>query len=121
MARGVADGSSGGNPGPPWLSVLAMARAVATRPDLWWTAAGALRRLAAPGWWASPPHLPLPDGRLWEFRMVTAYGRGDRVPEREDVLSYLEWCRSTARRGARRGGPGPASAAGDRRDRPVSG
>lgn len=121
MSGEAADRSADGHPGPSWPSVLAMARAVATRPDLWWTAAGALRRLAAPGWWASPPHLPLPDGRLWEFRMITAYGHGDRVPERADLVSYLEWCRSTTHRGGRRGGPGPVPAGGDRRDEPGSG
>ncbi len=28
--------------------------------------------------------------------MVTAYGRPDAEPRAEDVVSYLEWCRSTA-------------------------
>ncbi len=83
-------------PGPSARAVRALGRAVAGRPDLWWTALGVLRRLAAPGWWRARPPLPLPDGRLWAFRMVTAYGRPDRVPERADVISYLEWCRSTA-------------------------
>jgi hypothetical protein len=27
--------------------------------------------------------------------MVTAYGRPDAVPERADVVSFLEWCRAT--------------------------
>ncbi len=91
--------------GPSPSAVLAMTRAVATRPDLWRTALGALRRLAAPGWWAVPPHLPLPDGQLWAFRMVTAYGRPDQVPDPADLLSYLEWCRSTARISRRRRHP----------------
>lgn len=70
--------------------------AVARRPDLWWTALGTLGRQAPASWWRTPPHLPLPDRRLWEFRMVTAYGRPDAVPERSDVIAYLEWCRATA-------------------------
>lgn len=73
-----------------------MARAVVWRPDLWWAALGALRRLAAPGWWRFRPYLPVPDQRLWAFRMVTAYGSPDADPEATDVISYLEWCRSTA-------------------------
>lgn len=89
-----ADSWPGAGP-PPW-DVAAVAWAVVLRPDLWWTALGALRRLAAPGWWRRRPWLPLPDGPLWRFRMVTAYGRPDAVPERSDVLSYLEWCRSTS-------------------------
>jgi len=72
-----------------------LVRAVVWRPDLWWTALGVVRRLAAPGWWESSPYLPLPDQRLWEFRMVTAYGSPDAEPEPGDLISYLEWCRST--------------------------
>lgn len=81
-----------------------MVGVVLRRPDLWWAATGAIRRLAAPGWWRSPPHLPLPDQRLWAFRMVTAYGSPDAAPDPSDLISYLEWCRSTAapgRRGSR--------------------
>jgi hypothetical protein len=98
-----------------------MARAVVGRPDLWWTALGALRRLAAPGWWTSRPYLPLPDGRLWEFRMVTAYGRPDQIPDRADVISFLEWCRSTARPRWRWGDPGVVAPVVDRRDSSRSG
>jgi hypothetical protein len=29
--------------------------------------------------------------------MLTAYGRADADPEPDDVVSYLEWCRSTSR------------------------
>jgi hypothetical protein len=94
-------GSSGaplGSPARPSGRALAsVAVAVLRRPDLWWTALGALRRLAAPGWWSTGSHLPVPDARLWAFRMVTAYGRPDAVPTRGDVISYLEWCRATAR------------------------
>lgn len=70
--------------------------ALLARPDLWLPALGVLRRMAPPGWWRRAPHLPLPDRRLWEFRMVTAYGRGDAVPEPADVVTYVEWCRDTA-------------------------
>ncbi len=82
----------------------AIVKAALARPDLWWTGLGAVRRLAAPGWWRSPPHLPVPDQGLWAFRMITAYGSPDADPEAADMISYLEWCRSTARhrRGDRR-------------------
>jgi len=62
--------------------LAALSGAVLRRPDLWWTACGELRRMAPSLWWRTPPHLPLPDRRLWEFRMVTAYGRPDAVPDR---------------------------------------
>jgi hypothetical protein len=29
--------------------------------------------------------------------MVTSYGRPDAEPQAGDVISYLEWCRSTMR------------------------
>jgi hypothetical protein len=80
-------------------TVFGIGRVVVFRPGLWWAALGALRRLAAPGWWRRRPHLPLPDDRLWGFRMVTAYGSAGAIPEPEDVISYLEWCRSTRVRG----------------------
>lgn len=43
-------------------------------------------------WWASPPHLPLPDRRYWHFRMVTVFG-GDGSGNLDDhqVVDYLRW------------------------------
>ncbi len=79
-------------------AVAGLAPAVLGRPDLWWTALGALRRMAPPGWWRTRPHLPLPDRRLWAFRMQTAYGSESAAPDRSDLVAYLEWCRATARR-----------------------
>ncbi len=82
--------------GGPGRAMPGVARAVATRPDLWWAALGALLRMAVPGWWKRTPYLPLPDDRFWAFRMTTAYGRPDAHPVPVDVVSYLQWCRSTA-------------------------
>ena len=96
-----------GDPAPASYSrreMTALVRAVLRRPDLWFTALGELRRLAPRLWWRTPPHLPLPDRRLWEFRMVTAYGRPDAVPDRADVVAFLEWCRATADTGPPRAG-----------------
>jgi hypothetical protein len=75
-----------------------VARAVGVRPRLWLTALGAVWRLAEPGWWRRAPYLPLPDEHLWSFRMVTAYGRPDARPNAEDIVAYLEWCRTAKRR-----------------------
>ncbi len=83
--------------GPPAGSIGLVAT-VAARPDLWWSAVGALRRMAAPGWWQRAPYLPVPARDLWAFRMVTAYGDPDATPVAADVVSYLEWCRSTSPR-----------------------
>jgi hypothetical protein len=92
----AANPSPGPSPGPSAGARSVVVRAVLVRPDLWWTALCALRRLVPGGWWRTGPHLPLPDSRLWAFRMVTAYGNPDAVPQAPDVISYLEWCRSTA-------------------------
>jgi len=104
--------------GPPPAAFGAVARAVAGRPDLWLAALGALRRLAVPGWWRSRPRLPLPDGPLWRFRMITAYGRPDAIPDSTDVLSYLEWCRSSGPQRPHRRGHGRTSVAEGRRGPP---
>ena len=89
-------------PGARGRDVAVLAGAVLARPDLWWTALGELRRMAPRLWWRSPPRLPLPDRRLWEFRMVTAYGRPDAAPARADVVSFLEWCRAASAASASR-------------------
>jgi hypothetical protein len=84
--------------------VPAVAKAIGRRPWLWAAAFGTVWRLAEPGWWRRAPHLPLPNDHLWSFRMVTAYGRPNAQPGTEDIVAYLEWCRSANGRrfGARR-------------------
>jgi hypothetical protein len=72
-----------------WLSASA---AVLVRPWLWSTAVRQLVRMARPGWWRRAPFLPLPDPDYARFRLETAYGP-DGAPRREDLVSYLEWCR----------------------------
>ncbi|HEY2562105.1 MAG TPA: hypothetical protein VGI44_00260 [Acidimicrobiales bacterium] len=84
--------------------VPAVAKAIGRRPWLWAAAFGTVWRLAEPGWWRRAPHLPLPNDHLWSFRMVTAYGRPNAQPGTEDIVAYLEWCRSAKGRrfGSRR-------------------
>jgi hypothetical protein len=94
---GEPDGHPVGSPVMTEALRRSVGRTVARHPSLWWTALGALRRLAAPGWWGRRPYLPLPDERLWAFRMVTAYGSPDAEPTQDDVVSYLEWCRGERR------------------------
>lgn len=101
--RGSAEGGtdapagSDGSPESAASLVPVVVRAVGLRPWLWITALGTIWRLAQPGWWRRPPHLPLPDDRLWSFRMVTAYGRPDAWPDGEDIVAYLEWCKNCKR------------------------
>jgi hypothetical protein len=74
--------------------------ALATRPRLWVTALSQMRRFAPDGWWRRPPFLPIPDPELVRFRASTQYGDPDRLPTSDDVITWLGWCRSEARRGA---------------------
>lgn len=71
--------------------------AVAVRPQLWWTAIVQVFRLAAPGWWRRRPFLPTPDPDYLAFRLQTMYGDAAHQPEPDDVVVYLEWCRSYRR------------------------
>lgn len=81
---------------PP--GALAVARAVAARPDLWRAALRQARALVPPRWWRRSPHLPVPDRDWTAFRLTTAYG--DRavplVPD--DVLTWLAWSDTVRRR-----------------------
>lgn len=67
--------------------------AVLRRPRLWPAALAQAGRLAPDGWWRRPPFLPLPDRAWLRFRMETAYGRPDAVPEPGDLVVFLEWAR----------------------------
>jgi hypothetical protein len=90
--------------GPSRCTTSALLAALVLRPHLWLAALATIGRLAGPGWWHRRPYLPLPDSRLWAFRMETAYGRTDVDPEVDDVVAYLEWCRDSGRRRRDRGG-----------------
>ena len=80
-----------------WASSAA---AVAARPRLWPTAAAQVRRLAPRRWWARRPFLPVPDRAWLRFRMETQYGDPSHRPEPDDVVTWLEWARTTARHGS---------------------
>jgi hypothetical protein len=68
---------------------------VLPHPSLWPTALRQAGRLALPGWWRRAPFLPLPAPEYLRFRMETAYGgAGDQLPESDDLVTYLRWCRN---------------------------
>jgi hypothetical protein len=61
---------------------------------LWKTALTQVFVLAGPRWWRRWPLLPLPDPAYLRFRLMTIYGGdGDRLPDRRELVDYLEWCR----------------------------
>jgi hypothetical protein len=74
--------------------VIGAARTLLPRPDLWRTAVRQLRRMMRPGAWRRRPFLPRPDPAYARFRAVTMYGEGDRAVDGQDLVTYLEWCRS---------------------------
>lgn len=73
--------------------------ALALRPWLWPVAIAQAFRIARRGWWRRLPFLPLPDREYLRFRMDTAYGSSKDLPEADDFLAYLRWCRSFPVRG----------------------
>ena len=89
----VVDGGEGTEaPTLSWLGPVA--RAVAVRPGLWWTAVRQIWALAPNGWWRRRPWLPVPDPAYLRFRLVTQYGDAGHAPEPGDVVAYLHWCRA---------------------------
>jgi hypothetical protein len=79
---------------------MAVAVAVARRPDLWTTAWRQVVVLIPPGWWRRWPPVPAPDVAYLRFRRQTAYGTdGSPIPP-SDAIGYLEWCRRMRASGA---------------------
>lgn len=68
--------------------------ALIKRPHLMPTALRQAHTLAPTRWWATRPHLPLPSSAYMRFRQVTATGSDLDLPAVDDVLTWLEWCRS---------------------------
>lgn len=82
------------------LVTAASVAAVLRHPTLWGTAARAVVRLAARGWWRRWPPVPMPDPAYVEWRRQTAYGDLEARAGADDLVSYLEFCRSLGRSGA---------------------
>ena len=73
---------------------LQVGRALLARPMLWPVTMRQVVRLAPPGWWRRRPFLPVPAADYLAFRAQTMYGDAERLPEPEDVFTYLAWCRT---------------------------
>ena len=68
--------------------------ALARRPQLVPVALRQARSLAPQRWWAKRPWLPIPSRDYMRFRNVTLSGDEDALPTADDIIVYLEWCRS---------------------------
>lgn len=82
------------------LVTAASVTSVLRHPALWGTAARVVVRLAARGWWRRWPPLPTPDPAYVEWRRQTAYGDLATRAGADDLVSYLEFCRSLGRSGS---------------------
>jgi hypothetical protein len=71
--------------------LLRMVRLAVTRPrTLVWLLATAWR-LRARDWYRRPPFVPLPPRAYVAWRLHTAYGDEERVPEPAEIERYLGW------------------------------
>jgi hypothetical protein len=43
------------------------------------------------GWWGRFPFLPLPSLPYVRWRMYTAFGSEDAIPQPEEVIAYARW------------------------------
>lgn len=66
---------------------------VARRPQLWPAAVGAAARHRPHRWWRRPGA-----AAPWlRFRLETAYGAERARPTRDDLVTWLRWCRAWPR------------------------
>lgn len=71
--------------------LLRMVRLVLGRPrSLFWLA-GAAWRFRSRDWYRRAPFLPLPPAGYLAWRLDTAYGAGDRLPDSDEIRRYLAW------------------------------
>lgn len=71
--------------------VLRMAARALRQPRLAVPLIRAAWRFRARGWYRRAPFLPLPPRDYLAWRLHTAYGGEDRVPESDELERYLRW------------------------------
>ncbi len=77
-----------------WSTLAGALPALVARPRLWSTAWRVGLGLVPTRWWARWPPLPLPDRDWLAFRLETAFGSPEVVPEPAELVDWLEWCRA---------------------------
>ena len=75
------------------LAALAMRRPGLIAPML-----RAAWRFRAERWWSRPPFLPLPPEQYMAWRLHTAFGDENAIPEAAQLERYLRWTRTAAPR-----------------------
>jgi hypothetical protein len=71
--------------------LLRMVRLALGRPRslVWLARAG--WRFRGRGWYKRPPFLPIPPPDYLAWRLDTAYGDEERVPDSDEIHRYLGW------------------------------
>jgi hypothetical protein len=78
-----------------------MAALALRRPGLVPALLGAAWRFRRRDWYRSPPFLPLPPSDYIAWRLHTAYGDEDALPEARELDRYLRWSRRMRTDGSR--------------------
>jgi len=73
--------------------VFRLAASAVLRPRLAWTLVRIAWRMRARDWYRKPPFLPLPPARYVAWRMYTAFGAADHVPDVAELERYAAWVR----------------------------
>jgi len=68
--------------------------ALLKQPSLIPTALRQAVRMAPQRWWASAPYLPLPSPAYLRFRAETLSGSPTELLSADELVVWLEWCRS---------------------------
>jgi dephospho-CoA kinase len=76
---------------------LALARVAFRHPALMWPLIRTGWRFRRKGWFAHPPFLPIPPAEYLDWRLHTAYGDEDHIPDASDLRRYLHWARWMAK------------------------
>ena len=79
----------------PYSRIVSRFAALAVRrPALLGPMLAAAWRFRARGWWRRAPFLPLPSRKYLEWRLETAFGSADAVPDAGQLERYLRWTRT---------------------------
>jgi len=75
-------------------TLMRLAALALRRPVLIPAMLGAAWRFRARRWYRTPPFLPLPPSEYLAWRLHTAYGDDEAVPESQELIRFLRWARA---------------------------
>lgn len=74
-------------------TLLRAAGLILSRPDLAFVLFRMAWRFRVKDWYRRPPFLPAPSAEYLAWRMHTAFGKEEHLPERQELERYVEWVR----------------------------